>query len=458
MNRRGLLAMFVSAAHAIAAGQAFAQATPTPTPTSPAPAPAPAPPQSAAPPAALAPRSAAPKAIGFEEAVRRATERNPNALVAAADVRRAEALLRQARAPAFPTAVANGVYTRLDDDRVFSNRVIAAANQISANAQVSVPILAPQRWAAWSRAADLIEVSRGNGAEVRRQVAISTARAYLTVIAQHRLVEAAERARDNARVHYDFAHTRRAGGLGNRIDEVRAAQELATSEAQVQTGLAALARAQEALGVLVANEGPLDADLQDIPKPEVPPPSGALDASIATRTDVRAFEARLHAAERSESFNYTDYLPSLTGVFQPFFQDPPTLAVPRTGWQAQLILSVPLYDGGLRYGLVRERAAATDAARAQLEGALRQARAEVRTAFEAVTRADEALRAARAAEELAEEARKLAEMAYRAGATTNLELTDAERRARDAATNAAIAEDEARQARLDLLAASGRFP
>ena len=41
---------------------------------------------------------------------------------------------------------------------------------------------------------------------------------------------------------------------------------------------------------------------------------------------------------------------------------------------------------------------------------------------------------------------------------TFLEVIDSERAARDAETQAAVAEDAARQARLDLLAASGRFP
>ena len=53
---------------------------------------------------------------------------------------------------------------------------------------------------------------------------------------------------------------------------------------------------------------------------------------------------------------------------------------------------------------------------------------------------------------------QIADLAYRAGATTNLELIDAERRARDADTGAAIAEDAVRQARLDMLFASGRLP
>jgi outer membrane protein TolC len=49
-------------------------------------------------------------------------------------------------------------------------------------------------------------------------------------------------------------------------------------------------------------------------------------------------------------------------------------------------------------------------------------------------------------------------LAYREGATNDLEVVDAERRARDADVAALSAEDTARQARIDLLAASGRFP
>jgi outer membrane protein TolC len=121
-------------------------------------------------------------------------------------------------------------------------------------------------------------------------------------------------------------------------------------------------------------------------------------------------------------------------------------------------LSVPFYDGGLRYGQAKERAALRSEAEAGLQGTLRQARSDVRTAFEEVRRADAALRAAQQAARLAESGLQLAEIAYRAGALTNIEVIDAERTARDAETAVAVAEDGARQARLDLLAASGRFP
>jgi outer membrane protein len=119
---------------------------------------------------------------------------------------------------------------------------------------------------------------------------------------------------------------------------------------------------------------------------------------------------------------------------------------------------VPFYDGGLRYGQQNERKAFANEARLTAEATLRQARSDVRVAFEEIQRADIALDQAEQSAAFAKRALDLANIAYRAGATTNLEVIDAERQARDADDQSALAEDAARQARLDLLAASGRFP
>ena len=142
----------------------------------------------------------------------------------------------------------------------------------------------------------------------------------------------------------------------------------------------------------------------------------------------------------------------------PFYENPATITYPSTGWQAELILTIPFYDGGLRYGQEKERGVARDEAQVQLDATLRQARSDVRTAFEELKRADASLTAAREAAKLAESGLDLANIAYRAGASTNIEVIDAERTARDAETAVAVAEDGAREARVDLLAATGRLP
>jgi len=58
----------------------------------------------------------------------------------------------------------------------------------------------------------------------------------------------------------------------------------------------------------------------------------------------------------------------------------------------------------------------------------------------------------------ANEVQQITDVAFREGATTNIEVIDAQRRARDAETDAAIAEDALRRARFELLLATGRFP
>ncbi|HLL82905.1 MAG TPA: TolC family protein [Longimicrobium sp.] len=394
--------------------------------------------------------------LSFAQVLERALQRNPQIELANGDVRRAEAQVEQARAPSLPTLTGNGVYTRQDAERTLGDRVVAGQNQLSANLTAQVPLVAGQRWAQWSRAADNASTVRANREETRRQVASTAARAYLTVVTQHRVVEVNERARVTAQAHLDFIRERLRGGLGTRLDEVRAAQELNAVVSQLELAHANLARAREALGVVVAGDGPVDAEE---PGPlEAPPLDAALKDAREKRPDVKASEQRLEAAQRSVRLGWTDYLPTLSAVLQPFYQNPPSLIQPLTGWQAQLVLTLPLYDGGLRYGQQHEREAQESQARVSLDAALRQAQADVRGAFEALRRNDTALGAARDSAMLARQALEMATLAYQAGATTNLEVIDAERRARDAETTAALAEDNARQARIDLLIASGRFP
>src|SRR5271163_4352741 len=162
--------------------------------------------------------------VTFDDAVQRALSRNPTALQATDEVRRFHALMEQVRASSLPTLYGYGTYTRLDADRVSDGNVTDPLGQLNLNATLNVPIIEPKNWVLWGQAGDQIDVARANEADIRRTIATSTARAYLTIITQKRLLETARIARDNAKAHYDFTHAQRVGGVGNRLDEVRAAQ------------------------------------------------------------------------------------------------------------------------------------------------------------------------------------------------------------------------------------------
>ncbi len=395
--------------------------------------------------------------IGFAAAVKQAMTNNPTAAHSRAELTRAQALVREVRAAAMPTLNLNVTYTHLDANRTLSSgQVIQNADSLNGTLVLDVPILAPRQWAAWSHQVDEVDVQRFTTADAARQAALAAARAYLAVITSQRLVQVSQVARDDAKDHYGYAKTRLAGGIGNTLDEARARQQLASDEVTLQNANISLVRAEETLGVVVGVDRPLTADGE--PRLDAPADLAAALTASDHRPDLRAGEAHAEAARHVERDSWTDYMPMLSVALQGAYQNPPTFVLPQTSWEAQVFLTVPLYDGGLRYGQKDEREALYQEARVDLAGHQRQVRADVRTAFKAARLADMALKAARDAADAAKHALDLADRAYRAGATDNLALIDAQRVARDTALLATLAEDTARQAKLDLLAASGRFP
>jgi outer membrane protein TolC len=398
--------------------------------------------------------------VTLEAAIERALHRNPSSQIAVLEMARAEALVRQARAASFPTLTGNATYTHLDSDRVSTTgtfrRVVAAQDQFNANAVLQVPLFAPARWAQWSHAKDNAQLITESSEDTRRQLAIAVARNFLAVVSQHRVIEVGERAVEVSRSHDEYAKTRMSGGVGNRLDAVRSSQQLATNVATLERSRIGLVRAMEALGVLLGEERPIDVAIEptlDAPRNEVD-----MNQAVERRKDVAIARLKVKTLTRISKDSWLDYLPLLVGQFQPFYQNPPTMTQPKTGWQALLLLTIPLYDGGARYGAADERRVLKDQSEQQLQSLLRQSRSEVRVAFEAVRNAERALDAAETAATLAREAETMAHLAYEAGATTNLEVIDAERRTHDANTDVLVAEDTLRQSKLDLLVASGRFP
>lgn len=402
---------------------------------------------------AIAAERPATEAVTFDEAVRRAVDNNHDVARAASAIVSAEALLGNARALILPTVEAYAAETVLDSERGADNIVFQPKDQLSLGGTLTVPVLAASRWAAKTQAADRVEIARLAAAEVRRQVSVSTAQAYLAVIAARRQVEVDERARDNARAQHDYAQTRFEAGAGSRLDALRAADVLATNEVLVERSRLALKLSQEGLGVLMAADGPVDAAAE--PVFDIPHELGVPD--LSERTDLRLLEKERDAADRVLSDSWKDWVPDIVATFDPLYVDPAGAFQDPSTWRAVLAARFPIYLGGERAADRHFREAALDSAKIDLDQAELRARAEVRSARAAIDAADRGLVHARAAADHANEVLTITDKAFRAGARTNIELVDAQRRARDAETAVARAEDVQRQAKLELLVALGLF-
>jgi outer membrane protein TolC len=394
--------------------------------------------------------------VTFEEAVRRAMINHPTVQRAAADILRAQAVVQQVRAQSMPSINAAVTTNVIDPVTRFSGSAIQPRTQAVTTADLAVPLVVPVRWAERAQSEDQVLVSQRAAEDARRQIGIAAGEAYLTVIAQQQVLELNERARDNARSHYEYANQRFQGGIGSRLNAVRAEQELSSNESRVEEARLEVRRAQEALGVLMAADGPVAVTME--PSFDLPPATVPDAELIADRDDIRLIQSRESAAQRRAADAWKDYLPSVTALFTPQVLTPTGLFANSRSWRAAFLFSLPLFDAGQRQGQTRERRALVDVVRAERSEAERQASSEVRTAREAVAALERSLMHAQRAAEQANEVVRITDIAFREGATTNIEVIDAQRQARDAETTVAIAAHAVRTARLELLAAAGRFP
>jgi outer membrane protein TolC len=405
-------------------------------------------------PGPIAPAEATLERATFAEAVERATKRNPTVGEAAQAILRAQALLDQARSVFRPLLTGSIGTVVLDAARGFGDSIFQPRTQTAFNATVSYAVLDTARWAAKNQAADQLAISRISAEETRRQVALAAAQSYLAVIAAQRQREIAIRNLETARALEEYARSRLEAGKGSRLNHVRSMRELAGAEGQLELTELLLRRAQEALGVAIFADGPVDASGDPDLEPAAP---ASNDAWLMQRPDVRLFDAEVRAAERVVRDTWTSWFPTGTASFTPQYVTPPGLVQPAKTWRAVFQLQIPIYDATLAPDK-RVKVADREAARFRLDGVKVQARAEVRVAQESVTRTEHIVATTRRAAESAAEALRITEVAYRAGASSNIEVVQAQQTARNAEIEEALAEDRLRQARLDLLAALGRFP
>ena len=163
------------------------------------------------------------ESVTLEQAVERALKNNPTVAQAAQGILRAEALLQQARAVTMPNVNAGFTAAR--------STVPSAGLTTSSPAAEAGHVFGQRLRCRSSRrrvgrrrtqARDQVEVANLSTADVRTNIAVATAQAYLAIIAAKRQVDVSLRARETSLSHLDYAHRRLEAGAGTRLNELRA--------------------------------------------------------------------------------------------------------------------------------------------------------------------------------------------------------------------------------------------
>jgi outer membrane protein TolC len=248
------------------------------------------------------------------------------------------------------------------------------------------------------------------------------------VRAEEARIDAARALLDTARALLELAQDRKKAGLVPSVDVLRADVERARREqdtiiAEVRFAKAKLALAR-AIGLPLGQQFHL-ADRVPYSPARIRPLEEALQTAYANRSDWKAAEARLRAAERARRSATGEWLPSLD-LWGDYGALGATAAGARTTYALGAAIRVPLFNGGKTIGKRLEAEAALESERAALEDLRSRVRYEVESASLDLKAAEDRVAVAERAMLLAKEELSQAQDRFRAGVANNIDVVQAQ--------------------------------
>ncbi len=291
--------------------------------------------------------------------------------------------------------------------------------------------------------------ARSNRVDVRRRLTFGLARGLVAVVAAERIAELNRLGLRQALEREALTARTRQLGAATELDLVRVRQDVEVARGALIAGDEQLRRTREALGAALGQGelgvmpdfalDPLVAELRRACAP-LPAP-GARPDLVAAREQVEAARASRRQAARG-------YLPTVglaTNLFG--YTTDPGFGRFAT-WSIAGVVSVPIWEGGTRAGLVRERAGALREAEANQLGLARDVELEIAQARRGTQVAQDLLGAARAARALAERTDQMTRRSFEVGRSGSLELVQSAAALRQADVLLATREFELVSARL----------
>jgi multidrug efflux system outer membrane protein len=401
----------------------------------------------------LAPPPAAPREVkSWDEALALLRDHSPDYISSSESVRRAEAQSRIALAAVLPALNAQGSYVHQ-----FSTESIAIAgltlvtpppDTFAIGGSLQWNVLDPRALYAIGTARASAQATVLSFEDKRRLIAITVVNAMLSTLAAARVAELNRIGLRSALERLVLTEARLQFGQGTPLDVDRAKQDVAAARAALISGDEALRQSREALGAALGSMTPVaapgDVDLDDFEAAVAR--TCRLNDDIERRPDVTSARLRVHVAERGVTDAELMFAPSVF-VGSQLARASEAVLNPLTTFNVQAVLNIPLYDGGARYGTLKDRRAALEQARQALVAARIGA-------FVSATQAQRSVSVYEASRKVAQEERDLAARVdsrtrdgYARGAGTSLDLVVSAQSLRQAEINLVLLEVEVGEAR-----------
>jgi outer membrane protein, multidrug efflux system len=398
------------------------------------------------------PPRAAGQVKSWEEALALIRSHSPDYRGSAESTARAEAQKRIALAAVLPTLTGLASYTH----NFFTSQVsLGGATFVSPptdifslGAVANWSIFNPRGLYGISTADKSIDATKLAFEDRRREIAALVLAAFLATLADERVAELNRVGLRTALERLVLTQTRLHFGKGTPLDVDRAEQDVASARATLISGDEALRQAHETLGQLLGSRTPLSApgklDLAGLEQAVAR--TCHLNRDLEQRPDVATARLRVELAERQVRDAELQLAPTVNVTSQAGYATAVTLG-PKGTLLVQGVLTIPFYDGGARYGALRDAKAATEQARQTLEAARINAIVSSARAERAVTVLESSRDVLREQRDLAVRVDQRTRNGYVQGLGTSLDLVTSAQALRQSEISLALLDFQVAQAR-----------
>ncbi len=373
----------------------------------------------------------------LQQLIRTALTQNDDVRLAAARILEAQAQLGVTRADQFPT-VSGGVNVLGERPAValgFPSTNIGAI-EVQASASWDLDFWGKYRRATEAARAQLVASEWGRRAVVTTMVSqLSTA--YFGLRALDLELDISRRTLASRQESLQLTQARERGGATSLVDVRQAEQLVYSARGEIVTLEREIEQQENFINVLIGqNPGPIARGRALTDQPHAPDvPAGLPSALIERRPDIQEAEQQLVAANAQIGVAKAAYFPQIPLTGSGGFESTALTALftaTNVVWSASAAATQPIFTAGR----TRSQVAVSEARRAEATIGYQQT---IRRAFQEVSSALVGYRKLREFREqqallldAAQDARRLAEIRYEGGATSYLELLDADTRLFDA--------------------------
>ncbi len=367
--------------------------------------------------------------VTLDDAYRMAFTNHERVRIAGEELLQARAGLSKATSQLLPTVTADGNITRFSDQQSSSGFLLQPDETRNFNLRMRQTIFEGGRRLSGRKQARLsLDGSRIGVSATREEVMVDTGRAFFNTLKAERELEISEASMKRALERRKVASSRLKVGEVTRSVLLRAEADVAGAEAELITAQNRLIDRKDLLVRLIGAKGEIAVVEPSLHTPSMERGEELIEKALKARRDYRRILIDEEIAHEEVKSAWGSFLPSLTleGLYTNREQEPSTTFLLNDSVSGSLVLSYPLFEGGLRRAELKEAKSIRRGAELRRMSLMKDIELEVKAALHAVESLNAVTESFARQVAFSEENYEMVFKQFKYGLATNVDVIDAD--------------------------------